>query len=453
MSKTIKLRKGLDIKLVGEADKVKTEAGNSTVYAIKPPDFHGLVPKMTVKVGDKVKAGSIIFINKYQEEVSYASPVSGEVIEILRGEKRRILEVRIKADSEITFEDKGSKDANSMSAEEVKNHMLASGLWPFIKMRPLDVVAKPKDTPKAIFISAFDSAPLAPDYDFILHGENENFQAGIDALAKLTEGKVHLTTKGGSNADSTFTSAKNVQLNTIQGKHPAGNVGTQIHHIDPVNKGEVVWTVNAQDVAIIGKVFKTGKFDVSKVIAVTGSEVKNPKYIKARVGMQIAAVLEDNVSQENVRFISGNVLSGEKVEADGFLGFYDSQVTVIPEGNEAKFMITKGWLSPGFTKFSNSRAYFSWLTPNKKYQLDTNLNGEVRAFVVTGEMEKVFPFDIFPMHLTKAVMYNDIDLMENLGIYEVAPEDFALCEFVCTSKIDIQEVIRGGLDVIEKECM
>lgn len=453
MSKTIKLRKGLDIKLVGEADKVKTDAGNSPVYAIKPPDFHGLTPKMTVKVGDKVKAGTIIFINKYQEEVTFASPVSGEIAEIVRGEKRRILEVRIKADSDIAFEERGAKDPSSMSSEEVKAHMLTNGLWPFIKMRPLDVVARPNDTPKAIFISAFDSAPLAPDYDFILHGENENFQAGIDALAKLTEGKVHLTTRGGGNPDSTFTGAQNVQRNTIQGKHPVGNVGTQIHHIDPVNKGEVVWTVNAQDVALIGKVFKTGKFDLTKVIAVTGSEVKNPKYIKARVGMQIAAVLEDNVSQENVRFISGNVLTGEKVEADGFLGFYDSQVTVIPEGNEPKFMITKGWLSPGFGKFSNSRAYFSWLMPNKKYELDTNLNGEIRAFVVTGEMEKVFPFDIYPMHLTKAVMYNDIDLMENLGIYEVAPEDFALCEFVCTSKVNIQEVIREGLDVIEKECM
>lgn len=453
MSRTIKLRKGLDIKLIGEADKVKTNAERGSTFAIKPPDFHGLVPRMAVKVGDTVKAGSVIFADKYKEEVKFASPVSGTIAEIVRGEKRRILAVTITADAENTYEALTAKDPSKMSSEEVKAHMLASGLWPFIKMRPLAIIARPDDAPKAIFISGFDSAPLAPDYDYILHGENEAFQAGINALVKLTEGKVHLTTRANSNADATFTSATGVQQNKISGKHPIGNVGTQIHHIDPVNKGEAVWTVNAQDVAIIGKVFTSGKFDLSKVIAVTGSEIKNPKYIKTCIGSSIATVLADNVKEGNLRYISGNVLTGEKVEMDGYLGFYDSQVTVIPEGDEPKFMLTKGWLGPGFGKFSVNRSYFSWLMPNKKYALDTNLNGEIRNFVVTGEMEKVFPFDILPMHLTKAIMYNDIDLMESLGIYEVAPEDFALCEFVCTSKINIQDVVRGGLDVIHEECM
>lgn len=453
MSRTIKLRKGLDIKLIGEADKVKSQIDTSSTFAIKPPDFHGLIPKMAVKAGEKVKAGTVIFFDKYNEAVKIVSPIAGEVAEIVRGEKRRILEVLITPDSENSFENFEKKDAATMSGDQVKEHMLNSGLWPFVKMRPLDVIAKSTDKPKAIFVSAFDSSPLAPDYDFMMHGEDKSFQAGITALGKLTEGTVHLTTRGNSNADVVFTSVSGVQQNKIIGKHPIGNVGTQIHHIDPVNKGEVVWTVNAQDVAIIGRTFLEGKFDASKVIAITGSEVKNPKYIKTIIGSSIAKMIEDNVNEGNVRYISGNVLTGSKIAADGYLGYYDSQLTIIPEGDEPKFMMTKGWMGPGTGKFSVNRSYFSWLTPSKKRVLDTNLNGEIRAFVVTGEMEKVFPFDILPMHLIKSVMYNDIDLMENLGIYEVAPEDFALCEFVCTSKVDIQEVIRGGLDVIQTECM
>lgn len=453
MSKAIKLRKGLNINLLGEADKVKNSVDQSDVFSIKPPDFHGVTPKMVVKVGDKVKAGDIIFFNKYQEEIKFLSPVSGEIKEVVRGEKRRILEVLISADSTIEFTDLGTKNPESMSAEEVKSHVLAAGLWPFIKMRPCDVIAKPTDAPKAIFISAFDSSPLAPDYDFALHGEDKNFQNGINVLKQLTTGKVHLTTNGAGNPDAIFTGAIGVEKNTISGKHPVGNVGTQIHHIDPINKGEVVWTVNAQDVVMMGRVFTTGKFDLSKVIAVTGSEIKNPKYIKTIVGTSVKNILAGAIEGDNYRVISGNVLTGNKISEDGYLGYYDSQITVIPEGNEPMFSFTKGWLGPGFNKFSVNRTYFSWLTPNKKRRLDTNLNGEIRSFVMTGEMEKVFPFDIYPMHLIKSVMYNDLDEMESLGIYEVAPEDFALCEFVCTSKIDIQDVIRKGLDEVYSECL
>jgi Na+-transporting NADH:ubiquinone oxidoreductase subunit A len=453
MSRTIKLRKGLDIKLKGEADKVKSTVDGIASFAIKPPDFHGLVPKMLVKVGDKVKAGSPIFENKYKEEVKFVSPVAGEITEVLRGAKRRIMEIRIKADAENSFEDLGALDTSSLSAEDVKKFMLKNGLWPFIKMRPIDVIANPDDKPKAIFISGFDSSPLAPDYDYILHGEKELFQKGLDAVSKLTEGTVHLTLNGKSAPDESLTDAKGVQLNHIQGKHPVGNVGTQIHHIDPINKGEIIWTINAQDVLLIGKIMSSGQYNVSKMIAITGSEVKNPKYVTVPIGANMTQVLEDNVKEGNVRYISGNVLTGNKIEADGYLGFYHSQITIIPEGDEPKFMITKGWLGPGTGKFSINRSYFNWLMPSKKYTLDTNLNGEIRSFVVTGEMEKVFPFDIYPMHLVKSVMFNDIDLMENLGIYEIAPEDFALCEFVCTSKIDIQNVVRKGLDVIQEECM
>jgi Na+-transporting NADH:ubiquinone oxidoreductase subunit A len=453
MSKTVKLRKGLDISLIGTANKIKSELVMPNTVSVKPSDFHGMTPKMVVKEGDSVKAGSTIFCDKYNEVVKCASPVSGKIEAIVRGEKRRIMEVIISADSETQYESSGAMDLSSMSNEAVKDAILASGLWLCIKQRPLDIVANPKNEAKAIFVSAFDSSPLAPDFDYVLHGKNEEFQKGLDALAKLTSGKVHLTLNEKVPADSTFTDAKGVEINKISGKHPAGNVGTQIHHIDPVNKGEFVWTVNAQDVALIGRYFSTGKYDVRKTIAITGSEIKNPHYIEVISGSNLSSVLEGQITSDNVRVISGNVLTGDKVAQDGHLGFYHNQVTVIPEGNQLKFVLTKGWMGLGFDKFSNSRLFPTFLSSKKQFRLDTNTNGEERAFVVTGELEKVFPFDILPMQLVKAAITDDIDGMENLGIYEVAPEDFALCEYVCTSKINIQDKIRKGLDLIGEECM
>ncbi|MCR9172932.1 MAG: Na(+)-translocating NADH-quinone reductase subunit A [bacterium] len=453
MSKTVKLRKGLDIRLVGVANKVKTDVPMPKVVSIKPTDFHGLTPKMLVKEGEAVTAGQPIFQDKYEEVIKYVSPVNGTLKAIVRGAKRRIMEVQIDVAETQDFDGGSAIDVAGMSGEQVKETMLSAGLWPFVKQRPIDVVADPNQTPKAIFISAFDSAPLAPDFDFVLHGKNKEFQAGLDALAKLTEGKVHLTLNGKMPADATFTEAKGAQINKISGKHPAGNVGTQIHHIDPINKGEFVWVVNAQDVAIIGRYFLSGKFIPKRTIALTGSEVKDPNYMDVIIGTNVADILKDRITSDNVRVISGNVLTGEKIEADGFLGFYDNQITVIPEGDEYKFILTKGWLGPGFDKFSNSRLFPTFLTGNKKFRLDTNLNGEERAFVVTGELEKVFPFDIYPMQLVKAAITDDIDNMEALGIYEVAPEDFALCEYVCTTKINIQDKIRNGLDLIQEECM
>ncbi len=453
MSKTVKLRKGLDISLIGTANKIKSELVMPKTVSVKPSDFHGMTPKMVVKEGDSVKAGSTIFCDKNNEVVKCASPVSGKIEAIVRGEKRRIMEVIISADSETQYESSGAMDLSSMSNEAVKDAILASGLWLCIKQRPLDIFANPKNEAKAIFVSAFDSSPLAPDFDYVLHGKNEEFQKGLDALAKLTSGKVHLTLNEKVPADSTFTDAKGVEINKISGKHPAGNVGTQIHHIDPVNKGEFVWTVNAQDVALIGRYFSAGKYDVRKTIAITGSEIKNPHYIEVISGSNLSSVLEGQITSDNVRVISGNVLTGDKVAQDGHLGFYHNQVTVIPEGNQLKFVLTKGWMGPGFDKFSNSRLFPTFLSSKKQFRLDTNTNGEERAFVVTGELEKVFPFDILPMQLVKAAITDDIDGMENLGIYEVAPEDFALCEYVCTSKINIQDKIRKGLDLIGEECM
>jgi len=453
MSKAVRLKKGLDIKLIGEADQVKVDLETPTMVAIKPSDFHGLVPKVIIKEGEKVKRGEVVFYDKYNKDVKFVSPVTGVLSEVVRGEKRRILEVRIKVSEVDEVVQVDPVDPSSISREEVMKTMLANGLWPYLKQRPLDKIANPAVTPKAIFISSFDSSPLAPDYDFIIRGQDQYFQHGLNALAKLTDGKVNLTLNAKGAPDEAFVNAKNVQINRISGKHPAGNVGTQIHHFDPIDKGEFVFTVNPQDVVTIGKFFAEGKFDSSKYVALTGSEANNRKYYKTIMGAQLTPLVEGNLVQDNVRVISGNALTGEAVGSDGFLGFYDAQVTVLPEGDDYKFFLTKGWLGPGFDKFSSHRLFPTWLTPNKKYRLDTNLNGEERGFVVTGEMEKVLPFDILPMQLIKAIIVNDIDAMEELGIYEVAPEDFALCEYVCTSKIEIQEKIREGLDVIEEECM
>lgn len=454
MSKTVKLRKGLDIRLIGDAEKVVETLALPKEASIKPSDFHGLNPKMVVKEGEQVKVGQVIFYDKYSELVKIVSPVSGTVKAIVRGEKRKILEVVISADGAQEALSGSPKEVSGLSSEQIKETMLTAGLWPFVKQRPLDVVANPANAPKAIFVSAFDSSPLAPDYNFLIEGQEKDFQTGLDALAKLTTGKVHLTLNGKGSSAAAFTQAKGVQINTIVGKHPAGNVGTQIHHIDPVNKGEFVWTVNALDVAIIGRYFNTGKFDPTRVVALTGSEVKAPKYYKTILGANLGGLFNGTIKDGvKVRYISGNVLTGDKISAEGNLGFYHSHVSVIPEGDEYKFFLTTGWLGHGFDKFSNSRLFPTFFLANKKFRLDTNTNGEERAFVVTGELDRVFPFDILPMQLVKAAITHDIDGMENLGIYEVAPEDFALCEYVCTTKINIQDEIRQGLDLIAQECM
>ncbi len=447
MSKDVKIKKGANIKLKGAAEKLHSNTFAATEIALKPTDFPTLKPKLTVKQGDKVKAGSPLFFNKEIEEVLFTSPVSGEVTEIVRGEKRKILEVRVKADAEIQYESFKQADPNSLSREEIKENMLKSGVWPFIKQRPYDVIANPNDVPKSIHITAMDTAPLAPDYGFIAHGRKEEFQAGLDALVKLTDGKVHLNINGNTNADEVFTGAKNVQINRISGPHPAGNVGIQIHHLEPINKGEVVWVLKALDVLTIGKLFKDGKFDATRSVAFAGSKVKKPSYIKTVLGANIANIVKDNV-EEGGRFISGNPLTGTQIDENGFMSFYDYQLSVIPEGGNNQFF---GWLKPGLDKFSLSGTFISTLFQNKEYDLNTNMNGEERAFVVTGEYEKVFPMDIYPVQLIKSILVKDIDNMEKLGIYEVAPEDFALCEFACTSKTPAQQYVREGLDLIRKE--
>ncbi|WP_323786871.1 Na(+)-translocating NADH-quinone reductase subunit A [Psychroserpens sp.] len=447
MSKDIKIKKGLDIKLIGEAEKSVEQAIISNFCTIRPEDFHSVIPKLVAKEGATLKAGDVIFYDKSNEDVKFVSPVSGTVIEVLRGPKRRIDAVKIQADKEQSYNDFGKFNMSS-DAQSTKAHLLASGCWPFIKQRPYDVIANPEKSSKAIFISGYATAPLAADLDFVLQGKEAQLQAAVSALAKLTEGQVHISV--GSN-NSPLANMSDASIHKVSGPHPAGNVGTQINKIDPVNKGEVVWTVNAQDLVIIGDVLLTGKFNAERVVALAGSSVKKPRYFKTKIGSEVATMVYDNgVDKDgNDRIISGNVLSGKQLKPDGSLGFYDNVISVIPEGDDYEFF---GWNKPIFNKISTSRALtFSWLTPKKKFALNTNTNGEHRAFVVTGSYEEVFPLDMYPMQLLKACMYQDLDEMEALGMYEVAPEDFALTEFICVSKQPHQDIIRKGLDLMLKE--
>ncbi len=329
----------------------------------------------------------------------------------------------------------------------MKNHLFISGCWPFVKQRPFDVVANPNQAPKAIFVSAHASAPLAADLEYTLAGKEAELQAAITAVSKLTEGLVHVSV--GADTNSPLAKLKGIELHTVSGPHPSGNVGTQIAKLDPINKGEVVWILTPQDLVIIGELFLTGKLNLTRTVALTGSQFSKPQYVTAISGASISDVTANNLNDNNTRIISGNVLSGNEVKAAGFLGYYDNQITAIPEGDDYEFF---GWNKPIFNKISTSRALtFSWLTPKKKYDLNTNTNGEHRAFVVTGSYEEVFPLDIYPMQLLKAFMYKDLDEMEALGGYEVAPEDFALTEFVCVSKQPHQKIIREGLDLMREE--
>ncbi|MBN1118208.1 MAG: Na(+)-translocating NADH-quinone reductase subunit A [Bacteroidales bacterium] len=448
MSEVIKIKKGLDINLKGKAEKVYIKADPSKTYAVKPTDFTGVTPKLAVEAGATVKAGTPLFYNKYKPEIKFTSPVSGKVLEVNRGERRMILEIIVESDGKFESEDFKVSSPAEMNRESIVKTLLDSGLWPAIKQRPYSVIANPADTPKAIFISAFDSAPLGVDYDFILQDSAKEFQAGIDVLSKLTEGKIHVGVNGKYPVSPVIQNTKNIQINLFKGPHPAGNVGVQIHHIDPVNKGEVVWVVEPQKVVTIGRLFLTGKYNASKIVALGGSEVKKPRYYKVYEGTNISCLTDNNVNEGDLRFISGNALNGTRISQDGFLGFYDSLLTVIPEGNKYEFM---GWIAPGFKKYSFSRTFFSWLMPNREYIIDSNLHGGRRALMITGKFEQVFPMDIYPMQLIKAIIIEDIDLMENLGIYEVAEEDFALCEFIDTSKTDIQSIVRKGLDIMIKE--
>lgn len=448
MSADITLRKGLTIPVSGTADLKISSADSADNFVIYPDDFHGVVPKMLLKEGEVVLRGQPIFYSKANPEIKFVSPVSGTLAKIERGAKRRITALSIKTDGKDKAVVHKLAKLDKLGAADVKKHLLESGCWPFVKQRPYDVIADPNSTPKAIFISGFSTAPLAADVPFILSSQKEDFQNGINALAKLAP-KVHLSVN--AKVASFLTEVSNVELHSFKGPHPAGNVGVQIHHIDPVNAGETVWVVGPVDVARIGAFFSTGVFDASQMIAVVGPVVKSPSYFKSHLGAAVAPLLEQAGidTDRQIRVINGDSLSGAAIHAEGNLGFYNNTLTVLSEGNHYRMF---GWLPfVGSKIFSMSRTSLSWLMPKRKYALDTNMNGEERALVVTGEMEQVLPMDIFPMQLLKECMVQNIEKMEGLGIYEVAPEDFALVDYASTSKIEAQAIIREALDLMIKE--
>ena len=448
MANVIKLSKGLNINLKGKAKGEKMQAPQSTEFAVSPSDFPGVIPKLSVKEGDKVLAGESLFFNKAYPDVKFASPVSGTVSAIVRGDRRKILFVKVQADNNQQYHDFGKADPTAMDAEAVKAKILEAGLFGYINQMPYAVSTTPDTTPDGIFISALRDMPLAGDFEMELKGNEQAFQTGLTALSRIAT--VHLGT-GAYQSSPALTDVKDVDLNVFDGPCPAGNVDVQINHIDPINKNKVVWTVDPTVVIFIGKLFLTGKVDLTRTIAVAGSEIKNPAYTDVLVGTPLKDILSGRLAAtEHIRIINGNPLTGTKASLDSYLGAHTSEVTVIPEGDNADEML--GWIMPRTKQFSVSRSYFSWLFGKKKaYDLDARIKGGERHMIMSGEYDKVFPMDIFPEYLIKAIIAGDIDRQEALGIYEVAPEDFALAEFVDSSKLPLQKIVREGLNTLRKE--
>ena len=447
MANVIKLRKGLDINLKGKPAAELLKVEEPGFYSLVPDDFTGVTPKVVVKEWTNVLAGEPLFIDKNNPEVKFVSPVSGVVASVERGARRKVMNIIVEADKDQKSVDFGKKDPAKMSAEEMKALLLESGMFAFFRTRPYDVIAVPTQSPRAIFISAFDSAPLAPDFQFQIKGEEVNFQTGLTALSRIAKTYLGISVNQKSAA---LKQAQNVTVTAFDGPHPAGNVGVQINHVAPVCKGEVVWTIGAEAVIFIGRLLNTGKVDFTRTVAITGSEVLKPAYVKLKVGAKLDKVFAGKVTTgKNLRYISGNVLTGKQITPDAYLGAFHAQLSVIPEGNDENEFL--GWIMPRTDQFSVNRSYFSWLQGKKEYTLDARVKGGERHMIMSGEYDSVFPMDIYPEYLVKAIIAGDIDKMEALGIYEVAPEDFALCEFVCSSKVEVQRIVRTGLDNLRKE--
>ena len=448
MANVIKLRKGLDIHLQGRATLHKAGMIKAEVYGLSPNAFTGLTPKVIVREGERVRAGDALFVNKACPEVAFASPVSGTVEEIVRGDRRKVLCVKVKADENQEYVDFGTKNVSALNGGEVKSALLKAGLFGYINQLPYAITTTPDTQPKAIFVSALRDMPLAADFEFELQGNEAAFQTGLTALSKIAP--THLGIGVKQTADA-LTKAKDVKVTVYEGSCPAGNVGVQVNHISPVNKGEVVWTVDPTAVIFFGRLLLTGKVDFTRTIAVAGSEVNNPEYVDALVGTPLNNIFDGRLgTEERVRIINGNPLTGTLATADDFLGAHTSEVTVIPEGDSADEML--GWIMPRFKQFSVNHSYFSWLFGKKReYRLDARVKGGERRMIMSGEYDRVLPMDIYGEYLIKAIIAEDIDRMEQLGIYEVSPEDFAVAEFVDSSKLELQQIVRRGLDLLRKE--
>ena len=439
-----KIRKGLDLNLAGEAPLQVKEAPLAAEYAISPADFLGVMPKLVVKEGENVLAGSPLFVDKATESIAFVSPVSGTVKAIERGERRKILYIRITPDAAQVAKEFNVTDVTKATREEVLNLLLQSGLFAFMRQRPYDVIANAQDTPKAIFVSAFSKMPLAADFTFVAKGQEEDFRLGIATLSKLAQVHVGVSPE---QINTSILPLENVDVNVFDGPNPAGNVGVQINHVSPVNKGEVVWTMGAEAVIFVGRLMRTGKVDLTRTIAVAGSKVAEPTYLKVKVGASISSIL--SVTEEHVHIIDGNPLVGKKVTSADFLSAHATEVCAIPEGDDVNELF--GWIKPRFNQFSTSPSYLSWLMGNKKYDLDCRVKGGERHMIMSAEYERVFPMDIYPSYLVKAIVAGDIDRQEALGIYEVAPEDFAVAEFIDSSKLELQRIVREALDILRKE--
>ena len=447
MHRVVKISKGLNINLKGAPVAEMTSVNAAKLYALMPADFTRVTPKVVVKPEDAVKAGDPLFVDKANPELQFVSPVSGKVVAVNRGERRRVLSVVVESDGKFESVEYKAKDVLSLSSDEVKADLLKAGLFAFMRQRPYDVIANPGDAPRAIYVSAFDSKPLAVNFEIALKGNEDDFQTGLDALSRIAP--VHLGICACQKSTALLV-AKNVTTTVFKGPHPAGNVGVQINKTAPVNKGEIVWTIGAEEVIFIGRLFNKGKIDFTRTVALAGSEVKNPSYSKVVLGAQISTLVEGRLENNyELRVIDGNVLTGKKTTTDGFLGAFSTEITVIPEiMNDADIL---GWAAPRFGMYSTSRSYFSWLMPKRKYTIDARIKGGERHMIMSGEYDKVFPMDIYPEYLIKAIITGNIDKMEQLGIYEVAPEDFALCEFVDSSKLELQRIVREGLDKLRAE--
>lgn len=448
-----KLRRGLDIPLKGRADLITDPPVVSAVYALKPTDFKHIVPKLLVREGDVLKAGSTVFCDKNRPEIRFTSPVSGTVQSIVRGEKRRLEAIEILSDGKNEFQKFSAEAPEAMSARKIRELLLESGCWPYITRRPYGITAHPQETPKAVFISCFDSAPLAPDLDYAFADREEALEMGLRVLERLCPRNIHLGLSDKTSPHSVFRRLQGI-VHTFSGPHPAGNPGIQIHHVSPIGKDHVVWTLTPGGLAVIGELFLKGIYDTTGIIAVTGPSLHRTGYIPCRQGIQMNALTGFPYDKDReVRIVSGNPLTGDNVGPDGFLGFHHRQITFLPEGRSRELL---GWARPlRLKKFSAARTYVSYLAPllgkTGRFSLNTNTNGGARAFVLTEGYQKVLPADIFVSFLIKSVMAKDIDKMEQFGIYEMIPEDLALCEFICPSKIEIQDILQQGIDLMIKE--